>query len=243
MPPVWHPEEHDYLRQLMASCETLAQRFKTEHDRVKTLQSQLRIPVIVLSTLAGTASFGSGTFHGSMQMAVGIGVGLVNLAIAIGNAVEAYLKWGNVISTCIKASLDLQKLKEKIYLEQQLPIEGRETNGVIMTRNSYVKYESIMSASPAILKKVRFIHGASTQESVTCGESVKILISPSNSRTPPSTPSVLDVPSEYKSHVIVKCRGRKHQSQPKSRTLAIPRGVCLRRTRSLNGIGTRHRHV
>lgn len=187
--PVWHAEEERYLKQLMSSCESLAQRFKTEHDRVKTLQSRLRIPVIVLSTLAGTASFGSGTFPGSMQMAVGIGVGLVNLAIAIGNAVEAYLKWGDQISACIKASLDLQKLKEKIYLELQLPVDERETDGITMARNSYVEYESIMSAVPAVLRKVRFIHGNDVG-------SVKITITPSSSQAPPGTPSVLDIPSD-----------------------------------------------
>lgn len=155
--PVWNRDEIEYLELLMQSCSDLSQRYKIEHTKLCSFQSRVRIPVIALSSIAGVASFGSGTFPANMTSAVSISVGIVNMSIAIANAVETYYKITENIAGSLKASIELQRLREKIFLELKLPEVERETDGVTMCRNCFAEYESIISTVPHVLRKVRFI--------------------------------------------------------------------------------------
>lgn len=153
----WNLEEVSYLEALNKTCQELSIRFKQIHDQYSSYQKRVRIPIISISAIAGTASFGSGSFPGSMKDFVSVVVGILNISISIAGAVEGFLKWNDIISQALKASCDFQKLSENITLELNMNISERRMSGIDFTRECYTEYESIWSNSPMVLKRMRFV--------------------------------------------------------------------------------------
>jgi hypothetical protein len=152
----WGEKEIIYLKKLSSTCERLAQRFNTIQASTKSYQNRIKIPVIVLSSIAGVASFGSNGFDGS-QMGVSIAVGAVNIAIAIANSIDSLLGLTEIIQKATKASAEFVKLKEHIDFELSLPIDKRSSSADIFMRESYNEYMSILESSPNVLKNLRWI--------------------------------------------------------------------------------------
>jgi hypothetical protein len=156
---VWDAADTVYLEQLSATCALLAQRFKEIYDSTKNFQSRIKLPMLALSSVAGIASFGSGTFPPGAAQAVSIAVGVANVVIAIAAAIDSYYNWTGVIQRAIKASNDFAKLRERIDLELALPVAERELAGSTMCRNSHQEFESIQADAPPVLKNLRWIKG------------------------------------------------------------------------------------
>lgn len=153
----WNIEETTYLEALNKTCQDLSIRFKQIHDQYSAYQKRVRIPIIGISAIAGTASFGSGSFPGTMQQFVSVVVGILNISISIAGAVEGFLKWSDIINQSLKASVQFQKLAENITLELQMNVSERRMSGIDFTRECYTEYESIWSSAPMVLKRMRFV--------------------------------------------------------------------------------------
>jgi hypothetical protein len=154
---MWNNEEIAYLEQLNKLCQTQSQRYKEVYDRYRSLQAKLKIPVIIMSSLAGVASFGTQTFPEDGQRWVSIIVGGVNIIISIMNAIEAYYTYQQIIEKALKTCSELKKLSDEITLELSLPPSERETTGVLLCRKAYGEYESIMQNAPPVLRRQRFV--------------------------------------------------------------------------------------
>jgi hypothetical protein len=148
---MWLREEEDYLRGLHDLCLELAVAYQKLYNTHKRLQTQFRIPAIVLSSLTGTASFGTTSFPRGMQRWVSIVVGLVNIGIAILASIETYLKLGELVSHSLNASSQLHRLADDIMLELSMPAENRTSVGNVFVRDMYAHYESILSTAPPFL--------------------------------------------------------------------------------------------
>jgi hypothetical protein len=158
MAHTWSEANVLYLQDLSATCAILAQRYKQIHDATKAFQSRIKLPIIVLSSFCGVFSFGNGVF--SNASAVSISVGVTNIVIAIGGAVESYFDWSGTITKALKASVEYAALREKIDMELALPEAERELSGVAMVRNAFQEYETITADCPPTLKRLRWVKGA-----------------------------------------------------------------------------------
>jgi hypothetical protein len=69
----------------------------------------------------------------------------------------SYLKIGTTMSGCLLTSSNLARLKENIDLELSLSVDDRSNSGLVYLRDAYNNYETIMSAAPCVLKRVRFV--------------------------------------------------------------------------------------
>jgi len=157
MTSLWNDEETLYLNQLNKLCQQQSQRYKDIYFKYKNLQARMKIPVIVASSIAGVASFGTSTFPDGAAKTVSIVVGAVNIAISIINSIEAFYQYQNIIEKALKVSNELKKLSDEISLELSLNTTEREMAGVALCRKAYTDYESILQNSPPVLMRQRFI--------------------------------------------------------------------------------------
>ena len=158
----WSNEDRIYLEDLSKVCAELAQRYKSTHETYKGLQSRIKIPSIILSSTAGLASFGTGTFPSSAAYFISISVGVINLCLAIAGSIEAYFQYNEILQKSLKVSAAFQKLAEDVSLELSLPECERQLSGIAQVRESYNQYENILNECPAVLKKLRFVKGSIT---------------------------------------------------------------------------------
>jgi hypothetical protein len=141
----WSMDHVLYLQELRDSSKVLAQKFKNFHDAYRGKQMKIRIPTIIISTLAGVSSFGVSTYPQTAQSIVPIVVGCLNVFVAIIGSIESFLKLNEIIVSSLNASVLFMKLSEKIDMELSVPEDERETSGINTVRNCFQEYDSIMN--------------------------------------------------------------------------------------------------
>ena len=98
------------------------------HDRAQKFYEKLdiwiNIPVIVLSTISGTAAIGSDTlFAGSSE--ANIGIGLISIFVGILNTLGSYFAWGKRSEGHRISNIAFNKLHNFMRIELSLPRQER----------------------------------------------------------------------------------------------------------------------
>ena len=118
------------LEQLVASegekCRGLAWINQKAEVYYSLRANAIAIPVIVLSTLAGTASVGSSSlFQGDTQIS-SVVIGLVSIGVGILNTISSYFSWARKAESHRIAFLQYSKLFSIIRVEMSLPRSERQ---------------------------------------------------------------------------------------------------------------------
>jgi sulfur relay (sulfurtransferase) DsrC/TusE family protein len=163
---VWREQEEDYLRKLENSCVQLSREYHDIYFSLKTSQNKFKIPAIIIGSFTGVASFGSSNFPSSYQKWISITVGIINVAIAILNTLETFFKLGEELSASRSSSEQLKKLAEDINRELSLELTTRQTSGVIFLRDSYTRYQQILSNAPVLTRYTSYLLGHEKKTSV-----------------------------------------------------------------------------
>ncbi len=118
----------------------------------------ISIPVIVLSTLAGTASIGSSSLFGDSQFS-SVGIGLVSIVVGILNTLGSYFAWAKRAEGHRITAQMFAKLNKFITIELALPRAQRMPPGDFL---KFVKQEGdrLAETAPAIPPDIvmRFQH-------------------------------------------------------------------------------------
>jgi hypothetical protein len=146
----WYEEEERYLKILHDMCVQLAKEYMQLYVHSHKIQTKLRLPSIILSSLSGVASFGSSSFGDKIQRYISISVGIVNVGIAIVQTYESYLKIGEIVSKSLSCSISFKKLADIIYCEIFIPVEDRNANGITFLRDCFSRYQTILDQSPPL---------------------------------------------------------------------------------------------
>jgi hypothetical protein len=131
-------------------CTLLSKHYMNLYIKTHRIQTKLRLPAIILSSCSGVASFGSSGFTPNTMRYITIGVGVINVLIAIIQTYESYLKIGDIVSKSLSASQSLKKLADDIQCEIFIPIEDRNANGVTFLRDCFSRYQAILDQAPPI---------------------------------------------------------------------------------------------
>ena len=118
------------LEQLVASegekCRGLAWINQKAETYYSHRANAIAIPVIILSTLAGTASVGSSSLFGNETQISSVVIGLVSIGVGILNTISSYFSWSRKAEAHRIAYLQYSKLFSIIRVEMSLPREERQ---------------------------------------------------------------------------------------------------------------------
>lgn len=145
---IWHGAEEGYLKQLHDLCLKLSKKYMQLYGVMQSKQTKLRLPAIVMSSVSGAASFVSTTFPQRSQRFVSIGIGVINITIAVIQTYESYLKIGDIVSKSLAVSNALKKLADDIFCELFIPVIDREADGIVFLRDCFNRYQTIMEQAP-----------------------------------------------------------------------------------------------
>ena len=146
------------LEELVASEGEKARGLAWLNQRAETYYAHranaIAIPVIILSTLAGTASVGSTSLFGSETQISSIVIGLVSIGVGILNTISSYFSWARKAEAHRIAFLQYSKLFSIIRIEMSLPrTERQEPESLLkQIRDSMERLaETTPSPPPSIL--------------------------------------------------------------------------------------------
>jgi len=117
----WSSQVEDILAAEGEKCRGLSwihTRCETEMTRFNTF---IQVPVIVLSTLAGTASVGSATLFAGQTTVSSIVIGLVSIGVGIMNTLGGFFNFAKRAEAHRIAHLHYSKIATKISIELSLP--------------------------------------------------------------------------------------------------------------------------
>jgi hypothetical protein len=127
----WSTQLEDIVAQEGEKCRGLA----WIHQRAETIASKqnnyIQIPVIVLSTLCGTASVGSASLFGGSSVAPTV-IGLVSIGVGILNTLGNFFGYAKKSESHRIAYLNYSKLFTQINVELALPRKERSSAEIVL---------------------------------------------------------------------------------------------------------------
>lgn len=128
----WSSQVEDIIAQEGERCSGLTWLHTRAENLTSKYNSYVQVPVIILSTLAGTASVGSATLFNGDTKTSSIAIGLVSIGVGILNTLGGFFAFAKRSEAHRIAHLSYAKLASKIGIELSLP------------RNERMKAESLL---------------------------------------------------------------------------------------------------
>tara|TARA_R110002073_G_scaffold57237_2_gene145636 strand:- start:1472 stop:2110 length:639 start_codon:yes stop_codon:yes gene_type:complete len=108
------------------------------------------LPIIILSTITGTANFAQESFPVGIQPYVPAGIGALNLGAAILTTVQQFLKVSELMESHRVSYIHYGKLARSIRLELTLPVTERGHDGNSLVSICRTEYDRLIEQSPPI---------------------------------------------------------------------------------------------
>jgi len=147
---VWNDSEVDLLKR----WGEVSSSYRFLHDRAFRI-FQLRnyfftIPVIVLSTISGTASFSISSFPLNLQVYVPMVIGGINILVGIVQTIAQFLRISELAESHRVASTSYGKFSRNIATELSLPPNNRTYNGIDFVQMCRAEMDRLLEQSPII---------------------------------------------------------------------------------------------
>jgi hypothetical protein len=147
---IWNDSEVDLLKR----WGEVSSSYRFLHDRAFRI-FQLRnycftIPVIVLSTISGTASFSISSFPIDLQVYVPMVIGGINIFVGIVQTIAQFLRISELAESHRVASTAYGKFSRNIATELSLPPNNRTYNGIDFVQMCRAEMDRLLEQSPII---------------------------------------------------------------------------------------------
>lgn len=145
----WHSNLESYFKEIGEKSNAYSYLHKKSEAYFSKRTTFIDLPVIVLSTVAGTLSIGSNSIFGSAEASAGMWIGCLSIGVSVMNTIGTYFNWNKRAENHRICSIQYSKLYRFISVELNLPIEER------MSANDMLKvirenYERLAEISPLI---------------------------------------------------------------------------------------------
>jgi hypothetical protein len=155
-PKEWHPQQ----AKLLKGWAEIASSYRWMHNQAymiyKNKNLWFMLPLIVMSTVSGTANFAQTTFPESIRPYVPPMIGAINLFSAIMTTIYQFLKISEFMESHRISSINYGKLARTITIELNLPVKDRNSGGAECVKVSRTEIDRLIEQSPAIPKHVLF---------------------------------------------------------------------------------------
>ena len=151
---VWNDQHENILRQWGEACACYRFMHHRSFMMYKDLSMKFTLPVIVLSTITGTANFAQSTLPVSIQPAAPSIIGGLNLVAGLIATVMQFLKINELMENHRTAALSHGLLSRNIRLMLAIPRDERKKDGLKFVEDCKAEYDRLIEQSPPIPSKI-----------------------------------------------------------------------------------------
>lgn len=173
MKRLWHAQQEDILKSWseQASCY----RWMHEHAYQDYNKKNMRfaIPVIIISTITGTANFAQGSFPDGAKTWAPLIIGTLNLAAGLVTTIGQFLRVSELLEGHRAASLAYAKLSRSIAVELSLPADERSMPGIDYIKQCRTDIDRLIEQSPPVPPEILKDFNVSILEKSTANPSGK----------------------------------------------------------------------
>lgn len=149
----WSPQLEEYFVEMGERSQCYSWLHKQSEAKYAYLRNWIDLPVITLSTVAGTLSIGNSAIFGDNERTAGMGIGLLSLAVSVLNTVGTYFSWAKRTEAHRLSSIEYAKLYRFLAIELSLPREERMRASDLL-KVARDNYERLAEVSPLIPRKI-----------------------------------------------------------------------------------------
>ena len=149
---LWHPQQEQLLQDWAEMSSGYRWLHDTAYRKYKKQSLNFTIPVIIMSTVTGTANFAQESFPEDWKKIVPMIIGFVNLIAAIITTISQFLKVNELQEGNRVASISFGKLTRNITVELNLPHKERTNVGAEFLRTCQAEFDRLIEQSPPIPK-------------------------------------------------------------------------------------------
>ena len=153
-PRIWHAQHEQILKEWGEASSCYRHMHFKAFQINKVWSMSFTLPVIVISTITGTANFAQKTFPPEIASFIPSVIGAFNLFAAIMTTVAQFLKLAELMESHRVTSIQYGKLARRIRLELTLPISERTQHGDNMVEVCRAEYDRLIEQSPPVPKNV-----------------------------------------------------------------------------------------
>lgn len=146
----WNEQHENILRQWGESSGCYRYMHHRAYLMYKGLSMRFTLPVIVLSTITGTANFAQEQFPENLRGMVPSVIGGLNLIAGLVATIMQFLKINELMENHKAAALSFGLLSRNIRLELALAREERTTDGLEFVTRCKNEYDRLIEQSPSI---------------------------------------------------------------------------------------------
>ena len=150
LPKEWHPQQ----AKLLKDWAEVASSYRWMHNQAYMIYRKknlsFMLPLIIMSTVTGTANFAQSTFPETIRPYVPQIIGAINLIAAIMTTIYQFLKISEFMESHRISSINYGKLARTLTVELNLPIKDRNSGGAECVKNSRTEIDRLIEQSPAI---------------------------------------------------------------------------------------------
>jgi hypothetical protein len=147
---MWHHQQEMVLKQWGETCSCYRWLHYKSFSKFKKMSLNFSLPIIIISTVTGTASFAHQTFPPTWRAWVPLVIGAANLFGGILSTVQQFLKVNELLEAHRSSSIQYGKIARLIKLELSLPIADRTYGGKEMLEIIKLDYDRLIEQSPSI---------------------------------------------------------------------------------------------
>jgi len=150
----WNEYHEDVLRQWGEASACYRYMHHRSFLMYKKLSLRFNLPVIILSTVTGTANFAQSSFPESMRGGVPAIIGGMNLIAGLIATIMQFLKVNELMENHRTSALGHGSLSRNIRLQLSLPRDERKKEGLKFVDECKAAYDSLLEQCPAIPKNI-----------------------------------------------------------------------------------------
>lgn len=154
MEGMWNEYHENVLRQWGEASACYRYMHHRSFLKFKRLSLRFNLPVIVLSTVTGTANFAQSTFPVSIRASAPAIIGGMNLIAGLIATIMQFLKINELMENHRTAALGHGSLSRNIRLQLSLPREERKKEGLVFVDECKAEYDRLLEQSPPIPKQI-----------------------------------------------------------------------------------------
>ena len=149
-PRVWHSQHEKILQRWGEQAACYRYMHHVAFSTFKKMNMRMTLPIIVISTVTGTANFAQDTFPEEWRDYVPAMIGALNLFAAILTTVLQFLKVSELMESHRVSSIHYGKLSRSIRLELTLPRTERAHDGSPFVDIMRGEYDRLIEQSPPV---------------------------------------------------------------------------------------------
>ena len=151
---IWHKQQEDILKdwsEMAASYQWLHSR---SYHKFKSQNMWFALPVIIISTVTGTANFAQSSLPTAAQSWAPAAIGFLNLTAGLITTVAQFLRVSEQMEGHRASGVEYGKLARNIEVELSLPADERNSGGLEYIKQCRGDIDRLIEQSPDIPMKI-----------------------------------------------------------------------------------------